>query len=147
MVDWIRLKTFLTSDELFMNRNATARLNSWRRRKYQNIQVTDKSSIDELQFDRQLTVASCQGFPNRQGGGYRAPVEVTAVFILPYPRGKPGNHARPLNKKAAAGGFQGKLQKILRTSLAKSRHRSISGPHNVAHTDLQEIGPTLAWAY
>uniref|UniRef100_A0A0E0RIY6 Uncharacterized protein n=1 Tax=Oryza rufipogon TaxID=4529 RepID=A0A0E0RIY6_ORYRU len=120
MVDWIRLNTFLTSDELFMNRNATARLNSWRRRKYQNIQVTDKSSIDELQFDRQSTVASCQGFPNRRGGGYCAPAEVTAIFILPYPRGKPGNRARPLNKKAAAGGFQGKLQKILRTSLAKA---------------------------
>nr|AAP54241.2 transposon protein, putative, unclassified [Oryza sativa Japonica Group] len=32
-----------------------------------------------------------QGFPNRRGQGYRAPAEVTTVFILPYPRGKPGN--------------------------------------------------------
>uniref|UniRef100_A0A0E0EMZ1 Uncharacterized protein n=1 Tax=Oryza meridionalis TaxID=40149 RepID=A0A0E0EMZ1_9ORYZ len=119
MVDWIRLKTFLTSDELFMNRNAglvnlmnsnSASLNSWRRRKYQNVQVTDKSSIDELQFDSQST--------------------------------------RPLNKKAASGGFQGKLQKILRTSLAWPRAdiTAFLG-HTMWPTDLQEIGLTLAWAY
>nr|ABA99815.1 transposon protein, putative, unclassified [Oryza sativa Japonica Group] len=36
-------------------------------------------------------LARDQGLPYRRGRGYRAPAEVTAVFILPYPCGKPGN--------------------------------------------------------
>nr|BAD25784.1 hypothetical protein [Oryza sativa Japonica Group] len=42
-----------------------------------------------------------QGSQNRRGRGYRAPAEVTAVFTLPYPRGKPGNRGN----RAVTGGF------------------------------------------